>query len=123
MKADSQPRKYETAIDARGVAFAAALRDPEYCPPQGMIETPRPERTISLLEALAALSPREQEILAQYYWEDRSHAEIARALGMTVSNVIKVRQRAIAKLRRRLDGNGGEQLDEARRSAKRIAWS
>lgn len=91
------------AIDARGVAFAGAMPDPEDPPPYGMVEEPRPERTIYILEALAHLDEREQKIVSRYYWEDQPHAEIAQDLGLSVSNVIKIRQRAISKLRRHLE--------------------
>lgn len=94
------------AIDARGVAFAGALPDVE-TQLSGMYDTPRPERTISLLEALAYLDEREQEIIDLYYWRDHSHEEIAQRLGLTASNVTKIRQRAIAKLRKRLDDTEG----------------
>jgi RNA polymerase sigma-70 factor (ECF subfamily) len=58
------------------------------------------------LEALAHLSAREQEIIRLYYWEDQSHEEIAQMLGLTPSNVVKIRQRAIKKLGKLLDVNG-----------------
>lgn len=95
------------AIDARGVAFAGALPDAEDQFLSGMYDTPRPERTISLLEELAQLDEREQEIIDLYYWKDLTHEEIAPRLGLTPSNVTKIRQRAIAKLRKRLDDTGG----------------
>lgn len=90
------------AIDARGVAFAGAL--PDACGPQAsaQVESPQPERTILLLETLAQLDPREKEIIQLYYWEDQPHDEIARKLGLSVSNAIKIRQRAIGKLRKQL---------------------
>lgn len=91
------------AIDARSVAFADALPDTDDAPVLGRREAPQPERTIFLLEALAQLRPREQEILQSYYWEDQPHEEIARKLGLSVSNVTKIRQRAIGKLRELLD--------------------
>lgn len=91
------------AIDARGVSFAGALPDAEDPSLSGMVESPRPERKIFLLEALAHLDQREQEIIDLYYWQDQPPDEIAGKLDMTVSNVTKVRQRAIVKLRKRLD--------------------
>jgi RNA polymerase sigma factor (sigma-70 family) len=91
------------AIDAMGVASAGELPDPEGAPASLMVENPHPERTIMLLEALSQLSAKEQEIIRLYYWEDRSPEEIAQRLGLKVSNVIKIRQRAIAKLGKLLD--------------------
>jgi RNA polymerase sigma factor (sigma-70 family) len=93
------------AIDARGVAFAGAMPDAEELPVSNLVEAPRPERTLYVLEALDHLTDREQEIVSLYYWEDQPHEEIAQRLGLTVSNVIKIRQRAIGKLRQRLDVN------------------
>lgn len=97
-----------TAIDARSVAFAGPMPDAEDPPMSELVEAPRPERTLYVLEALAHLSDREQEIVSLYYWEDQPHDEIAQSLGLTVSNVIKIRQRAIGKLRTRLDVNPKE---------------
>jgi RNA polymerase sigma factor (sigma-70 family) len=90
------------AIDSRAVAFAGAMPGAGDMPASGSLETPRPERTLSLLEALAHLNGREQTIIRLYYWEDQSHEESAQRLGLTTSNVIKIRQRAIGKLRKRL---------------------
>ena len=91
------------AIDAVGVASAEELPDHEGAPASGKIETPQPERTIMLPQALSQLSAREQEIIRLYYWEDRSPEEIAQRLGLKVSNIIKIRQRAIKKLGKLLD--------------------
>jgi RNA polymerase sigma factor (sigma-70 family) len=106
------------AIDARGVAFAGAMPDAEDMPASGMLEAPRTERTIFLLEALAHLNEREHEIIRLYYWEDQPHEEIAQRLGLTVSNVTKTRQRAIGKLRKRLEVKREGGHDEDRRSGK-----
>jgi RNA polymerase sigma-B factor len=92
----------QNAIDARGVAFAEALPDDDVPLTSNLIESPRPERTIFLLEALARLSPREKEIIHCYYLEDQPHEEIAHKLGLTAANVMKIRQRAISKLRKLL---------------------
>jgi len=116
-KAGLTVEQIRNAIDARGVAFAAALPD-AYDPPAPMNETPQPERAISLLEALARLDPREQRIIRLYYWEDRPHEEIALELGLTVGNVIKIRQRSIDKLRKRLDVKRKGGRDEGRRSGE-----
>lgn len=99
-------QQIQSAIDAMGVASAGELPDPEGAPASRMVETPHPERTIMLLEALSQLSAREQEIIRLYYWEDRSPEEIAQRLRLKVSNVIKIRQRAIKKLGKVLDVEG-----------------
>lgn len=106
------------AIDAGGVAFAGSLPDDEDPSAPGLIESPRPERVISLLEALATLTPREQEIMNLYYWEDQPPEEIARKLGLSVANVTKIRQRAIGKLRKRLDVKRKGEQDEDKRPGK-----
>lgn len=91
------------AIDARDIAFAGAMPEAEYVSASLVLEASARERAISLQEALPYLSEREREIIRFYYEEDKSHDEIARALGLTVANVIKIRQRALGKLRKLLD--------------------
>jgi len=108
----------QNAIDAMGLAFAGELPDAEVAPARGVVETPRPERAIMLLEALSQLNAREQETIRRYYWEDQPHEEIAKRLALTVSNVIKIRQRAIGKLRKRLDVKWEGRHDEDRRSGE-----
>jgi RNA polymerase sigma factor for flagellar operon FliA len=108
----------QNAIDAMGVAFAGELPDAEVMPAHGMVETPRPERAIMLVEALSQLNAREQETIHRYYWESQPHEEIAQTLALTVSNVIKIRQRAIGKLRKRLDVTRQGGHDEDRRSGE-----
>lgn len=106
-------RQILDAIDARDIAFAGAMPDAEHVPASASIEAPPQERTLLLLEALACLSEREQQIIRLYYWEDQPHDEIARTLGLTVANVTKIRQRALGKLRERLDKKrkGGQNED------------
>jgi RNA polymerase sigma factor (sigma-70 family) len=106
-------RQILDAIDARGVARPKAMPDAEYVPASVVLEAPPLERTLALLEALAHLSEREQQIIRLYYWEDQSHDDIARALELTVANVTKIRQRAIVKLREILDEKreGGQNED------------
>lgn len=112
-KAELTIEQILNAIDARGVAFAGGMPDAENTPASWAPEAPRPERTIFLLEALAHLNEREQEIIRLYYWEDQPHEEIAQRLGLTPSNVTKIRQRAIGRLRKRLDvkREGGDDED------------
>lgn len=94
----------QKAVDARSLAFATSLSFPDAEDlPLRMIEVPQPERAVLLMEALAHLTHREREIIRLYYWEDQSHEEIARELGLSVSNVTKIRQRALIKMRKRLD--------------------
>jgi RNA polymerase sigma factor (sigma-70 family) len=88
----------ENAISAVGVAGAEELPDKEGAPASGRSETPHPERTILLMEMLSQLSEREQGIIALFYLQDQSPQQIAQQLGLTVSNVTKIRQRAIKRL-------------------------
>jgi RNA polymerase sigma factor (sigma-70 family) len=90
------------ALDARSVAFAELILDDELTPASQSLAY-EPERTIYLREALADLNEREKLIVSSYYWDDQPHEDIAGRLGLTVSNVIKIRQRAIGKLRKRLE--------------------
>lgn len=108
----------QDAIDARDIAFAGAMPDAEYVPASVVLNAPPLERTLSLQAALAYLSEREQQIIRLYYWEGQSHDEIARALGLTVANVTKIRQRAIGKLRELLDENREGGQNEDRRPGK-----
>jgi RNA polymerase sigma factor (sigma-70 family) len=97
-------QQIQNAIDAVGVASARELT--EGAPASRMVETRQPERTIMLMQVLSHLSAREQEIIRLYYWEDQSHEQIAQMLGLTPSNVVKIRQRAIKKLGKLLDVTG-----------------
>lgn len=103
-KAGLTVEQIRSAIDARGLAFAGPMPDAEHTPASAVLQAPRPERTIWLLEALSILNEREQAIIRLYYWEDQTHEEIAKELGLTISNVTKIRQRAIARLRKHLAG-------------------
>jgi RNA polymerase sigma factor FliA len=102
-KAELTVEQIQNAIDARGVAFAETMVETEDEPPSRTIDVPSPERAIFLLQAISYLTPREQEIIQLYYWQDQPHEEIAQTLGLTAGNVKKIRQRAINKLRKRLD--------------------
>lgn len=88
----------ENAISAVGVAGAEELPDEVGAPASGRSETTHPERSILLMELLSQLSEREQDIIALFYLRDQSPQKIAQQLGLTVSNVTKIRQRAIKKL-------------------------
>jgi RNA polymerase sigma factor (sigma-70 family) len=102
----------QNAIDAMGVAFAGEFPDAENLPASTLVEAPRPERTIMLEEALSHVSEREALIIIYYYLEDQSPQEIAKRLELTASNVTKIRQRAINKIRERFNGNKRGEHDE-----------
>src|SRR2546423_14009339 len=108
----------QNALDARGVAYAGEFPDAEDILTSHLVETPQLEKSIFVLEALSHLSEREKEIICLYYWEDQSHEEIGQKVGLTASNVTKIRQRAIKKLRKRFDVHTKGDHDEDRRSGK-----
>jgi DNA-directed RNA polymerase specialized sigma subunit len=100
------------ALTARALHFAGALPEAEDPSAAGLIQSPRLERA-GVPEALAHLGDRDQQIIIRYYWRDQPHEEIARELGLTPANVSKIRQRALGKLRKRLEGGrkGGQEND------------
>ena len=110
--------KIRNALDAMGIAFAETLPDSKDQSAITLIEAAQPETTIVVRDALSQLSEREALVLSYYYLDEQSPQEIAEKLELTVSNVTKIRQRAIIKLRKRLDiiGKGGR--DEEKRSGK-----
>ena len=94
--------------------FAGELPPAEDGSAATRIAAPAPEATILVQEALAHLSEREALIIIAYYLEDQSPQEIADRLGLTASNVTKIRQRAIRKLRKLLGGKREGGRDENR---------
>lgn len=111
------------AIDAMGVAFAGEMPDAEKSSPNFGMELPGQERAAVVQDALSRLSEREQSIVIYYYWEDQSHEEIAKHHGLSVSNVIKIRQRAIKKLRQLLGQERTGTYDENERPGRRVEES
>jgi RNA polymerase sigma factor (sigma-70 family) len=97
---------------ANSIASAAQLPDFE-----DYSATPQLERNVLIQEALSHLSEREK-LIVSYYLEDQSPQEIAERLKLTVSSVTKIRQRAIIKLRQRLDIMRKGERDEEKRSGK-----
>jgi RNA polymerase sigma factor for flagellar operon FliA len=55
-----------------------------------------------LRSALAALPPRERQVLALYYYEELTQQQIAQVLGVTESRVSQIRAHAVARLRAQL---------------------
>jgi RNA polymerase sigma factor (sigma-70 family) len=111
-KTDLTIKQISNSLDAIGVASAVEIPDLEDAVAVRMVETPDPESTIMLLEAISRLSAREQEIIRLYYWEDQSPEEIAQRLGMKASNATKIRQRANDKIGKLLDARGRGGQDE-----------
>jgi RNA polymerase sigma factor for flagellar operon FliA len=95
--------KMRTAIDAMGIAFAGEFPDSENLTASRGVQTASQERAAVIDDELSLLTKNEQKVIGYYYWEELSDKEIAERLGLTVSNVTKIRQRAIDKLRNRFD--------------------
>jgi RNA polymerase sigma factor (sigma-70 family) len=102
-KAGLTIEQIRNAIDARGVAFAEAMPDTEDSTPSSGVQTVSQERAVMVHDALSRLNKGDQEVIRFYYWEDLPDREIAERLGLTLSNITKIRQRAINKLRKHLD--------------------
>jgi len=96
------PEQIRNAIDAMGVAFAGELSSAEEAEAAYGVQRPQQETAVVIHDALSRLTERERSVVTCYYLEDQSHEEIARRFNLTVSNVIKIRQRAINKLRKYL---------------------
>ncbi|WP_406862304.1 SigE family RNA polymerase sigma factor [Streptomyces sp. HUAS MG47] len=67
-----------------------------------------PALRIALLDALAALAPKDRAVVVLRYWEDRSIEETADALHVSSAAVRTRSVRALAKLRERLGGSIAE---------------
>jgi RNA polymerase sigma factor for flagellar operon FliA len=55
-----------------------------------------------LAEAVAQLAEKERTVVSLYYFENRTLAEIGRALGVTESRACQLHTRAVLRLRRRM---------------------
>ncbi|MBT2441037.1 SigE family RNA polymerase sigma factor [Streptomyces sp. ISL-36] len=64
-----------------------------------------PVLRIALLDALAALAPKDRAVVVLRYWEDRSVEETADVLHVSSAAVRTRCTRALAKLRERLGGS------------------
>jgi RNA polymerase sigma factor (sigma-70 family) len=65
----------------------------------------RSERRVALRAALAALAPRDRELIALKFFAGLDNAEIAAVLGISESNAGTRLHRAVTKLREALDGS------------------
>lgn len=93
----------ENAIDAMRVAFAVEASDSQDSIESRRAYAAQQERAAIVHDALALLSERERQVIHDYYWEGLKDPRIAEARGLTLSNVTKIRSRALDKLRKRLD--------------------
>ncbi len=77
-------------------------RPSEVAPPDEGHE-PDPGTRLDLLEALHTLAPLDRAVVVLRYWEDRSVAETAAALGLTETTVRTRARRALQRLRPLID--------------------
>jgi RNA polymerase sigma factor for flagellar operon FliA len=97
------PEQIQNAIDAMSAAFASALPESEDSSAANSAGVAQMESALLVQEALSMLSEREAKVVVHYYLEDQSAEQIADALGLTASNVTKIRQRALRKMSKLLD--------------------
>ncbi|WP_418958342.1 SigE family RNA polymerase sigma factor [Streptomyces tritici] len=77
-------------------------------PDRGTDHGDDPALRVALLDALAALAPKDRAVVVLRYWEDRSIEETADALHVSSAAVRTRSVRALAKLRERLGGSIAE---------------
>jgi RNA polymerase sigma-70 factor (ECF subfamily) len=83
---------------------AVPLPDDDLVRVAGAVEPRVPEMS-ALARCLHALESRAQDVLMMTYREDLAAAEVATRLDTTAGNVRVLRHRALASLRRCLDGS------------------
>jgi len=71
------------------------------------------ERTLMVLKVVSQLPKVQREVLYLRYWKDRTLAETAEALGMTLGKIYGHEQKALALLRRILgnSSNASQKVD------------
>jgi RNA polymerase sigma factor (sigma-70 family) len=104
----------KTASNLRADALARAARrqtvsldDPSILEPW-LLWTSVDEDVSRLHEALARLSPREEQVTVFYYWTGLPTRDIAEVLGVSVGHVSRTLSDARARLRRLLSDPDGE---------------
>jgi RNA polymerase sigma factor (sigma-70 family) len=108
-------RQVENALEAMYIAFAGGLPDTEELSRISGELVAGQERMALIRSAISQLEEKEETILIRYYIDGRSHQEIAKELGLGESNVSKIRQRTLGKLRKRFDARTGGRRNEAER--------
>lgn len=84
----------------RTTSLADSLRDADAEDPMSAMETRETRRLLA--EAVGQLAERDRTVVALYYFEDLTLAEIGRILGVTESRVCRLHSRAVLRLRSRL---------------------
>jgi RNA polymerase sigma-70 factor (ECF subfamily) len=75
-------------------------------PPTGEMVALMNERAERVRDALASLSPEQAQIVRLFYFEERPHSEIARALGIPLGTVKSRVRLAVERLRAQLEDLG-----------------
>jgi RNA polymerase sigma factor for flagellar operon FliA len=78
-------------------SFHELLPDENQVEPSEMVE--EEELKARLIQALSALSEREQQVLAMYYYEDLTFKEIGEVLSVSESRICQIHGRALMNLR------------------------
>jgi RNA polymerase sigma factor for flagellar operon FliA len=96
------------ASDEDGVSaqLGAMLTDPRSDDPVGSAEFE--ELKEAMVQAITELPTQEKTVITLYYAEELLLREIAEVLGVTESRVSQIHSRAIYRLNRELEGEGGE---------------
>ncbi len=102
-KAELTVKQVGNALDAMYIGFASDLPNAEELSEMYSDKRADQESKTLILDALSQLDERAARILTLYYWEGFSDLEIANKLGLKESNIKKIRQRALIKLRKLLD--------------------
>jgi RNA polymerase sigma factor for flagellar operon FliA len=83
--------------DGDHVTVLDTIEDDTAADPGARVEFEETRR--ALVEALAALEEREQTMISQYYFAERTLAHIGRAFGVTESRVSQIHSKALRSLR------------------------
>jgi len=88
----------QNAIDAVGVAFAGGFPDTEEVVIAGSDKKDNREQSEKIYQAIAGLSKMEQSIIQLHYLEGQTYEKIAEKLGIIPDEVIRIRERAVARV-------------------------
>jgi RNA polymerase sigma factor (sigma-70 family) len=100
-------KQVENALQAMYIAFAGELPDTDELSQMYNDMVADQERISLIREEISQLDEREQRIIIGHCLKGQTDLEIANELGFGKSNVSKIRQRALRKLKKRLDERRG----------------
>jgi RNA polymerase sigma factor (sigma-70 family) len=103
--ADLPPASLDYLLQGRGEEPAGWETDPDPGPEAQVLAR---EEEVRVREALEALDERERRVLHLRYWKGQTQRAVAAALGLSLTRVHQLEQRAFATLRRRLGSIEGE---------------